>query len=71
MANVLRKRRTVRSCCGPFVQKLRRLEAVRANIRQLTELQSEGRQLDFALTRAADEEQRLRNWIALHEHGTG
>jgi hypothetical protein len=53
------------------VQKLRRLEVVRANIRQLAELQSEGRQLDFALTRAADEEQRLRNWIAQHEHGAG
>jgi hypothetical protein len=50
------------------VQKLRRLEAVNATIPQLLAQQMEGRPVSTALTKALEEEKRLRNWIALHEH---
>jgi hypothetical protein len=50
------------------VQKLRRLEQVTASIQQLRALQSEGRTLELPLAQALDEEQRLRSWLATHEH---
>jgi hypothetical protein len=50
------------------VQKLQRLEQVTASIQQLRALQLEGRAMDLALAKALDEEQRLRSWIATHEH---
>jgi hypothetical protein len=64
---VPRNRRTT-SCCGPFVQKLRRLAEVNAAIQQLLANQEAGRPVEPALTRALAEEKRLRSWIALHQH---
>jgi hypothetical protein len=47
---------------------VRRLEQVNTSIQQLRALQDAGRPIEIALVPALDEERRLRNWIALHEH---
>jgi hypothetical protein len=60
--------RQIASCCGPLVQKQRRLEEVSAIIRELLVLEKAGRKVDPALSNAQVEERRLRNWLAQHRH---
>ena len=49
-------------------QKLKRLEAVTGSIHQVLAAQKEGQPIDRELANAVAEEQRLRNWIASHQH---
>jgi hypothetical protein len=68
LANVAGNRQSTSSCCGPFAQKRRRLEEIRALIGQLESAQAAGQYIGPALAEALAEEKRLRSWISQHEH---